>query len=296
MSKEQSLESWIKEAIFDPDKSGQCVAMSLIHMRGQFSEEIHSIKLNTGQQYTTQELAERFLHKARGYSQDLVGVQLFQLLAFYGNPEDENPPKEPGAKHPFRINVENNSDSLWTEGPTEAGKTQQNMRLTEALVQGSFRQNAYVFDTLMDTLRTFGHQNRQLMEQNHLAFQEMKNMAAAMWEKEKSLKEQEFEQREKGLLLSQAMKYLPALANTVTGKDVFPQTTVDSSIIDLLIEEIDEETIKKLQEVLPEKVMGLLTTRMVSTLEKRKKDSEVVKSSGLRVLEGRKAEDDAVGD
>ena len=156
--RKQALADWIREALDDPDKEGPCTALSLVHVTGTsggpFYEEIHTVKIGS-KAYDPHALDKMFMHKAQSYAQELTGVQSFCLFAFYNNLS------EPGAKHPLRISGELDFGGLATEGPTESGKTSQNMRLTEAIVQGSFRQNTVTFDMLIRTMDVVTRQNSQ---------------------------------------------------------------------------------------------------------------------------------------
>jgi hypothetical protein len=294
MNKKQGLSAWIKEALSDPDKDVACSSIALVHRGGGgYEREIHGVKITTEKQHKPEDLADLFHHKALGYSQELPGVQMFCLLAFYGT-------KEPLASHPFRISGETEYSSGgngWaTEGPTDSGLRQQNMRHTEALVQGAFRMNSQAFSILLEQSQMLSRNNVQLMEENRMAFESMKNMTASVIQEQFRAKEQELELKEKYTVFSKAMQYLPQLANSISGHKLFPDSVIDESVLETIASSLDEEKLKQLTSIFPPEVMGPLASRLQSILQAKNKEKTEAKATANRLLEhGLDPEADAAG-
>ena len=279
----QTLESWIAEAKIDPDKEKPVSMMTLVHMVGQAEREIHTVRFGGGIR-EDKELAELFQGKAEGYCQDIPGVQTFCLLAFYGG-------NEPEARHGFSINVEQDFGGLATEGPHAQGLTQQAMRHSEAIVQMAFRQTAMLFDTTQRTMAMLTEQNAKLMLENHDAIEIVRKV---MFEKvtderqheQNMLKmKRETEERKKWL------SFAPALINTVLGREVFPQSTADTALIETVVDNLTEENIMALAKVMPPTLWGPMAARFEGVLRQRRE----MKETTTRALESENPEDNAVG-
>jgi len=267
-ARKQTLADWIREALDDPDKDGPCTALSLVHVTGTsggpFYEEIHTVKVGA-KAYDPQALDKMFSHKAQSYAQELPGVQSFCLFAFYNNAS------EPGSKHPFRVSGELDFGGLATEGPTESGKTSQNMRLTEAIVQGSYRQNSMTFDMIIRSMDVMTRQNASLINQNHEAFELVKNLMM-----EKAREDHEYRLKEKNRqMIAQFVSFLPPLANSLLGEEVFPQSHADSKLLDAIADNVQEDQIRKLAEAVPAKVWPMLAGRLKEALERKKAEREL---------------------
>jgi len=80
---------------------------------------------------------------------------------------------------------------------------------------------------------------------------------------------------ERGKLLA----LMPALANTVAGKEVFPQASADTALIDAIAEKVNPAVIEQLagSGMLPAEVAGPLTLRLKEALSKREREQEELK-------------------
>ena len=65
------------------------------------------------------------------------------------------------------------------------------------------------------------------------------------------------------------MSFAPALINTLLGKEIFPQATADTSLVETIADNIKEEDIQKLAGVLPPELWGPLAVRMKAHIDKR---------------------------
>jgi len=289
MSRRQTLESWLVEAMTDEDKEDPITAIALMHVVGEHSSdrEIHSVRFGA-KVWKESDLAELFRRKAESYCQEMPGSQLFVLLAYYGKV------KEPQARHPFRVNPTSEIGglgALTTEAPNETGVRQQSMRLTEALVQGAFRERALLMDNVLRSNELLARHNQRLLEEQQGITEAMRAMLLQQVTSQHELRMQEMAQLQKKELVDKGMELLPAIINSLAGKEVVPKSTEDASILSALASALKPEQVQLLAASIPPEVMGPLANRLAELLrEKEKKEKE-----GKRRLQLLSAEDDAVG-
>lgn len=284
MKGKQSLSSWLVEAMTDEEKGKPISAISLVHVVGEHGSEreVHAIRFGT-KVWKETDLAELFMHKASSYCQDIPGSQLFMLLAYYGSSEAQ-------ARHPFRVSPPTDL-GLATEPPTDVGVKQQSMRLTEALVQGAFRERALLMDNVFRNYELMSRHNERLMSEQQAMAEQMRVMIIEKATLGHEQRMAELAEEQKKQLVEKGLELLPAVVNSLTGKEVVPQETADSALIKAVAHNIKHEHVKALASVLPAEVMGPLAARLAQLLdEKEKKEAE-----GKRRLSLVSAEDDVVG-
>jgi hypothetical protein len=282
----QTLDQWIAEAAADTEKEGDITLMSLVHAKGLAEQEIHTIKMGTAKKWTPKELAEVFRKKAENHAAELSGVQLYHILVFYGNRT------EPQARKPFRVNSSTDLDVVGgTEGPTGTGLTQQAMRHTEAIFQiatrqmsGMFHQMAELNQKLADTVLK---QNRELSDAQSIVFKLMTDKLNNDFDRQMKIEKAE----RTTALIKKGVELLPAVINQVTGKEVLPQSSSDTAMINAIA---DEMTVEKYQalvklNLVPPHLMGMLMARF----EKREKEKIAEAESKHRIANGITPEDEA---
>ena len=281
----QSLESWLVEAMTDEEKDGPISAISLVHViGGEGSErEVHAVRFGN-KTWRETELAELFKHKASSYCQDIPGSQLFCLLAFYGKS------LEPQARHPFRVSPPTDL-GLSTEAPNETGVRQQQMRLTEALVQGAFRERALLMDNVLRSNELLARHNQRLIEEQQAMTENMRVLILQQVTNNHDLKMQEIEQQRKAELFKKAAELAPAFINSLTGREVIPKETADTALLKTLAGQLTPETVQKLAAALPPELMGLLSSRLVEIRQEQENQAE----DGKRRLKLVSGEEDAKG-
>lgn len=261
----QTLEQWIHEAIIDEDKSKPITSLSLVHRAGVREQEIHTTNLGN-RQWSAQELAKMFYGKAESYAAELPGTQTFNLLAFYGN----NPQWE--AIKPFMVAGQEELPGMATEQPTKEGLVQQAMRHTEAMTQAFMRQTQALTGAMQAMFEQVTRENISLRAENRDAVVIVRDAMLAMTGQrdEQKMKQLEFERasREREKWLS----FGPAFINTILGREVFPQNTADTALIDAITDSLTEEDIHKLAGtgVIKPEIWGPLTARMAKSMERRR--------------------------
>jgi hypothetical protein len=68
------------------------------------------------------------------------------------------------------------------------------------------------------------------------------------------------------------MGFIPPLVNTVTGKEIFPQATSDTALVETITESLTEEQVQQLMGILPAELAGPLANRMLQHMEKKKRE------------------------
>lgn len=285
----QSLESWLIEAMTDEDKDATISAISLVHIVGEHGSEreIHAVRFGT-KVWKETDLAELFKGKAMSYCQDLPGSQLFCLNAYYGET------KEPLARHPFRVSPSTELGglgALTTEAPNETGVRQQSMRLTEALVQGAFRERALLMDNILRSNELLARHNQRLIEEQQHMTESVRAMLLQQVTASHEMKLKELEQEQKTLLLSKASELLPSVLNSLSGKEIVPKESEDAALMRVIAAALKPEHVQLLNSTLPPEVMGPLANRLAEILqEKEKREAEA-----KRRLKLVSPEEDAVG-
>jgi hypothetical protein len=274
MAKRITLDQWIRSALTDEDKEGACTTMSLVHKQGVADLEVHSVRFGA-KNTDPKALADLFQAKADAYSQDLTGVQTFNLLAFYGNRTS------PEARHPFLVTSQTDYQGLATEPPDERGKTMQGMRLTEAIVQGTFRQTSVVFQATQMMIENLLKQNTVLMAENREYFEITKNALVEQAKREHSFEMSRLEYERSSGERRKWLSMLPALANTIFGREVFPQNTADTALLEAAVDNLTAEQAQKLAASLPPEIVGPLMQRLAQIHEKKELEAERARVAAL---------------
>jgi hypothetical protein len=258
-----TLDRWIKDAMNDPDKDGSIAMLSLVHMQGTLEKEIHTIRWG-GRPWDVNELAGMFRGKAETYAQDLPGTQTFCLLAFYGKSGESQ------ARFPFKIEAEQDFGGLSTEGPSGSGMVQQAMRHNEAITALFVRQTGVLFESSNRMQQIQQEQNARLMTENGEMFGIIRSMLQEKIELEHTKRMEEAKARQAAEERKQLLAYAPALINTILGREVFPQSTADTALVEQIAEKLTADDVQKLTQILPPTIMAPLADRFGKVLEQKR--------------------------
>jgi hypothetical protein len=266
----QTLEQWIFEALNDQDKGTKCSGLALIHRVGISTQEIHAVEIGS-RQWDVRELAQLFKGKADNYAAELVGVQTFNLLAFYGGS------KEPQALKPFIVHGVEDFGGMATEGPTKDGLLQQMMRHTEAERQIGAKQVQGLIEMTMTLANVVVKENIALRQENREGFEMIKTLIMGSVENREAARLKELQYQRESAERQKWLSFAPAVINRVFGRDVLPESLEDTALIEGLAEKLTEEDFGKLARsgISPE-VMGPFAARMAGLLEKKRKAQEQV--------------------
>jgi hypothetical protein len=276
MAGRKTIATWIREAISDSDKDEAFSAISLVHMRGSAQDEVHSKKVSAG--WNIGEVADMFQSKAETYAQDLPGVQTFKLLAFYGS-------NDPKAFYPFSVNGLAAHEGMATEAPTQAGSLQQTMRQNEIMFQANQRQMMLIMDQTYRFMQSMAEREMRSREEADDAREMILEVARKQIENnhERAMQEHKYA-RETGER-DRILGLLPALANTITGREVFPQSTADTDLLEKIALAVPPEYVQAMAGQLPPALAGVLMQRFAKVYEDREKALKVKASLPITTSE-----------
>lgn len=270
------ISAWIRRVINDTEADGGAISkIVLLHMNGTANgKELHAAKFGD-KSWKAEDLADMFRSIADDYAHELPGTQSFQLVAFYGEVN------HPQRFKPFRIKGDADHVGLGSEEPTNQGAMAQGMRYLDSFSRQVLERQRQLDDAsammmqrqaqMIDTLS--GHIHR-LQEDQVAAFNAVQQMVAEKLTAEND-RTQQFLAFQRATQERQALLQLaPALVNTLTGREVFPQSTEDTALIQTLVDNLQPEhmpALMKLAETLPATVQAPLMDRLNRAFEAREK-------------------------
>lgn len=275
--KRVTIEKWIRDVLADTDKDGPCTGLGLIYKKPEGgTKELDAIKLS-GKTWEAKNLAERIQGKAETFAQDLTGIQNFSVLAFYKER------KEAEAELPFVVvDGEVSSGGIGRkvkETPDSQGLTAQLMRHLERREEMMVQiVQSFAATSLQREIKMYEREEKSRDEVNDAyaivrdlimkAKQDDHQMAMELLEKQQSLRQKE-----------QIFKTLPAVINTVADKEIIPQATADTALIEMIAESVKPEQIETLEKmgVIKPEAASILKLRLLKVREDRAKEAEEAK-------------------
>lgn len=268
----QTLESWIDEALKDPDQEGPCTMLSLVHMHaGGGKTEVASVAIQTklaGR--TPHQLADLFERKAHGFAQDLSGLQMFQMMAFY------NGATEPKAFHPIRIAEHVEHLGMGSEGPNAHGLVSQAQRHTEYMITATAKREVILFEASLQMMNLQQQRITALSSENLEMLTVFKEMMMEKALADHSLKLEELKYERQSKQQAAILKLAPALINKVAGSEIFPQSMEDTALIETLAENVSPEDLQFLEASgkIPKEMCGILMARFAQAQEKKNQERQ----------------------
>lgn len=247
------IEKWIRRMFNDPmvtrDGERKCVALALMHVTGGARTEVQSLKLGA-KTWDPKQLAEMFDSLATEHAAGLAsgesgsGQEAFQVVAFFDDLPDLPVSPLPLMKSTGSPVLE--GEAIVTEPPTPRGELGQNMRERSGWMQFTLEMNARMYTTMTGIIDRLSSRLGVVERENIDAFQIAKDtiLEKAADVHAHRMKELEFERSSEER--ARIMKALPPLVNKVLGKEVFPQSMVDTSLLEGLLESADEEQIQRI--------------------------------------------------
>ena len=250
------LERWIRRVLTDPmllnDGAKKCIAISLMHVTGGVRTEVQTMKLGA-KVWEPKQLAEMFDGMASEHSAGLSssesgsGQEAYQLVAFFDDAPDLPQCPLPLMKKTGSIILAD--DPIVTEPPTARGELAQSMRHRDAwhafaleMTARTHTAMAQIIDRLSNRLQIVEKENQDTIEiaKDMIMKEAADSHRYAMAEKEFERKTEE---------RKRLMQIGPPLINQLLGREVFPQSTVDSTLLEGMLESLDEAQLQKLIEV-----------------------------------------------
>lgn len=259
----KTLEAWLAECL---TRETKCTALLCIQKIGSSDQEVWKLELPEGKQWDYKELGEIFVNKAAVRVQEEPGSHLFHMLAFFGG-------NLPGDMFPFRVNSSAELGGGATEEPTERGARAQSMRHAEAAFQSSFRHTQYLIQATLEMNRDLMKGMRESMSERADALELVQKVVLAHAANQSELRMKEMAYMRTVQLEAAAAKFLPALTNTIAGREVFPQSTEDTALVEMLLNSFGEDQIKLLAATLRPEAQAILATR-AAAFYKAKREAE----------------------
>lgn len=271
MGKRKNLAEWIGDELGSVgERQERCNAFSVRHYNGTQQVELKTIELGN-REWVPKELEKFLLDIAETHAGGLPGIQQYQVCSFYENST------QPNGFYPLRLSggdIAEGMGGLATEPPTATGHMMQMMRHNEAHMRSSFLHQEAVMDRMLNIIDRQGGMIDKLMTENHDAIDACKEviMAKAADRHEKDM--EILHTQRNSALVATAAKYLPAITNVVTGREIFPQSLADTVLLEGLTESMTQEQAIKLMGILDDKQKALLLPRMNEIIDKRAKTEE----------------------
>lgn len=297
----ESIRSWLAERLEDVEQEGALSLVGLVHWDGSGRDnEIFSMKTGQGKWGQADAMSDAFYNYATRHARGLIGAQQFQMGACYGVSNKATrflPFMLSGALQIGQLP----NGGLSTEAPTQVGQTSQGMRLAEIVTQGMLGQINPTFRVQADLIDRLMRNNNELSAENRELFVALRTelMKTAQFAHEMRMKELEFirstDERRK------LIRIAPALINAITGREIFPVSAEDTSLVVSLAENISEDELKVLQMALAEKspeLGALITSRFAEIRKAKAQEAEEIKKLAAQAT-GKtyeEAERDAAGD
>jgi hypothetical protein len=259
-------------------KGHDCTALVLMHKIGETEDEVMTSKLGAGSPAQPIDYAKMFMNAAEDDAHDLPGSQQYCIKAFFGKDEHEG-------RHVFQVFGKGQAeDGYVSEGPDPRGQKMQGMRTAEMIFQLSWKQAATMMQSSQDII---SHQNKMLVEamsENREMLMVMKELVLAQAKVDHELRLAEINAERNAKMMSGLIGMAPPLANTLFGKEVFPQGFADSKMLESIAEGIEDEAqLGALQMFLKPELAALVTNRLLEIMRAKRKEKEALASAAMVV-------------
>jgi hypothetical protein len=167
-----------------------------------------------------------------------------------------------GAKQVFVVRGQEDLGGLGSDSPDGKGVIQQGMRHTEIALGMALRHQKEVNDQMLTMFKLVGEQNATLLKENIDAMTVVKEimMTKATEDRESAMALEEYRRKTKER--ERMLQLAPALANQVFGREIFPQSTADTAIIESIADSLDHDQLAKLASILKPEQAALLAPRI----------------------------------
>ncbi len=267
----KTLERWIDEAMRDGDKEGKLSSLQLTVRLGMGDKELHVTRFEPSSEFSPHDLAEMFHGKAMAYAQGVDGRQQFCLHAFYAGRSEAQ------AMHPFKVTPPADPNAGYaTEEATPQGMKAQGMRHGEDMHGAAKGFLQVVFNRqnqmdaradererlMMDTVKLLSSALRDSTRENldGIEIIKMQRLKEAELDHQKAMQLEEY--RRSTTERAKWFAMAPPLANQLLGKQIFPQGTEDTALIEGIAEVLTPDYIKMLEQMVPPEKLAPLVSRL----------------------------------
>jgi hypothetical protein len=273
MAKKISIEEWVRDALTDPDQDAPCSAIALMHDVDGNRKEILTKKFGS-KEGGPERIARLFTGRMESCAAALAGQQVFWLYAFYGA-------TEPGNTHPFPLMGTLAYDDYSSEEPNRKGQAQQEMRLKESwmgfslkAIEGANRDTREAAQVVAGIAKQQLAMFSQLMEENSRARDRHMQYEQEAFEREQSKAMELAKYNRDTQLMASGLKALGPLANVLTGRELVPQSTVNTAIVEGLFEAVPEDAFQYLIGNLPKEQQAIIIDQKTKWMIAKRKAAE----------------------
>ena len=290
LSKPQSIAKWILECCTDEvtNAAGNKTDLSHIALCHSPSDKEIYVQPMKGKAMNPEALisiAETIYGRAESDAEGLPSRQSYMLYAFY-----EGCNNHASRRKPIQVNgrIVNELGDHSTEPATGEGRMMQRMRHDEGYSQVLVHGNAAIVQQSINFGTVMAERALKSEERYGEMFLKMQQilMDVTLAREKQDMERLQYERNSK--MIEQGLKLLPAILNTVTGKEIVPVATQDTAIVEALAEAMDEETTQKVLTAVGDKIpagtMGLFFSRMAEIAEKKAKGQERVSQALAKPL------------
>lgn len=275
----QTVEQWVTSVISEVIDGKGCSAIGLLHLKGMggATEEVTTKPIEGT--VNSKELADHFIGRAEGFSQDLPGLQTFKLIAFFGS----NEPHSPFHFTTSDGTVMSRSETMMSaHEPTPTGLlgqlmknnefmsrqnadlVQQNMTMAngivamcfgpQGIVQQSIRSQLEAVEVVKDAMLDMSKQRRELVLEEHKAAQDLQTRKAII-------------------------DAVPLLVNRVTGHEVFDEKSNRAKLLEVFAMKIspqDLELLVSMGKITKEEAL-VISSQFAAIVEEKKKEADAIR-------------------
>ena len=225
MARKVSLEEWLAGAISDPDRpEGQGVTAFVMHHTlagGKKGDFVHKHARGSGE-WDVKKLTEILESKAAVFIQERQGRQVFRVYPFFGGKGESEGYFE------FSKEREEEGVGTLTEEPDTRGQTSQTMRHNEAYASLLVSGLNQLMGNMLEHNKQLAQEASNLRHDNAQNFETMKGMVLESESRAHELRMKEMEFERTSVFYRKAMELAGPLANTLTGREIVPQSHADS--------------------------------------------------------------------
>lgn len=281
MARKVTLEEWFQNAATSGEHEGG-LTMLVMHLMteggSRRGEIIHKVARGSDA-WDAKKTCELLSLKARINAQEKTGRQVYKVLAFFGNRGE--------AEDQFDIAVEQ-EDGVGhvTEAPDARGLTSQRMRHDEALGSMYVAGIQQLMGRMLEHNEQLSTELREVRADNRQMFEQSKEHALAAESRafEFHMKQMAFERN--SVLFKKAMELGGPLLNTLSGREVVPQTFADTQLVRAIVLHMHAQqgnseggaAIMKLLQGLPQEVTVALMSRANQLIEEERKAQEEMRN------------------
>jgi regulator of replication initiation timing len=220
----------------------------------------------------------------------MEGVQKLKLYAFYGDANEHQ------GEHLFTIEGESGEygNDVLTEKPDKQGFFAQQMRFTNDMFTQTNKRQGEIDKVYQGMLGMLADENTKLRIENLDAIRIIKQLTLEKTEQEHKMKMEALAFERSSQERTQWLRLLPAITNSLTGREVFPVAASDTAIIEMVAENIKPEDLMKLMEIVPPQLQGILSQRFTQLLKEKEAVKREAQTAMVKISPT--PEDNAAGD